>query len=254
MGTCFLHGNGGGAALNFKVVGGTTKPGSPAANTIWVNTETAVTSWCISPAAPSSPTAGMVWLMNDTRSAISLNALKKNSIMIWPLSAKQYTGSAWVDKSSMIYQGSAWKDFIDWSKFIVKDGISNLDVHAIGKKWDSSFSETTFTVTQGDGYIQFSHTSSSTGMVYWGPFDLTDAETLTIEGSFSGTCLSKYPTYYNLSVWSSIGTYVPTNRVKYKQLTATGASVDVTSLTGTYYVGYSVRDSGTEKVTNFFIE
>lgn len=251
MGTCFLHGNGGGAALNFKVVGGTTQPASPKENTIWVNTETAVTGWCISPAAPLSPAAGMVWIMNDTRSAISLNALKKNSIMIWPLSAKQYTGSAWVDKSSMIYQGSAWKDFVNWSKYIVNAGTYKLAMKAEGRAWDSSWSANTFTVTQNASSITFKHTSG-TGMVYWGPFDLTNASTLTIQGDFGGRN-SNRNTYYQLSVWSAIGTYVPTNRVAVKQLGDTGASVDVSSLSGSYYVGYTVADSGTEIVTNFFI-
>lgn len=47
MGECILHGNGGGggASLNFKVVGGTSAPSSPTANTIWVNTDTAITGW-----------------------------------------------------------------------------------------------------------------------------------------------------------------------------------------------------------------
>lgn len=252
MGECFLHGNGGaGVPLNFSVVGGTTKPVSPSTNTIWVNTSTAITGWCISPAAPSSPAAGMVWIVDDTRSAISLNALKKNSIMISPLSAKQYVSGAWVDKAAQIYQGSAWNDFVNWNLYVVKDGTYQVTMKAEGRPWDPSFSANTFTVTQNASAITFNHTAG-TGMVYWGPFDLTHASTLTIQGDFSGKN-SAYPDYCNLSVWSSIGTYVPTNRVAYKQLGNTGASVDVSSLSGNYYVGYSVRDSGTEIVTNFFV-
>ena len=53
MGTCFLYGNGGGSDLNFKVVGGTTKPSSPSANTIWVNTDTEITGWSLSSSDPS---------------------------------------------------------------------------------------------------------------------------------------------------------------------------------------------------------
>lgn len=41
----FKHGAGGGASLNFKVVGGTTEPVSPKENTIWVNTDQKITSW-----------------------------------------------------------------------------------------------------------------------------------------------------------------------------------------------------------------
>lgn len=38
MGQAFLHGNGGGTSLNFKVVGGTTQPTDPKENTIWCKT------------------------------------------------------------------------------------------------------------------------------------------------------------------------------------------------------------------------
>lgn len=44
--------NTGGAGLNFKVVGGTTQPSSPKENTIWVNTDTPITSWDFSSEAP----------------------------------------------------------------------------------------------------------------------------------------------------------------------------------------------------------
>lgn len=40
------------AVLNFKVIGGTTRPTSPANNTIWVNTSTTITSWDFSSSQP----------------------------------------------------------------------------------------------------------------------------------------------------------------------------------------------------------
>lgn len=42
----------GGAGLNFKVVGGTTNPGNPKENTIWVKTDTRITGWDFSHSAP----------------------------------------------------------------------------------------------------------------------------------------------------------------------------------------------------------
>ena len=44
---------GGGENLNFKVVGGTTEPSNPKENTIWVNTDTAITSWDFSATEPN---------------------------------------------------------------------------------------------------------------------------------------------------------------------------------------------------------
>lgn len=53
MGTALITRRGGGAALNFKVVGGTTEPLNPAENTIWVNTDTEITAWAFSADDPS---------------------------------------------------------------------------------------------------------------------------------------------------------------------------------------------------------
>ena len=51
----FKHGAGGGASLNFKVVGGTAAPASPKENTVWVNTSTAITGWAFCMEEPETP-------------------------------------------------------------------------------------------------------------------------------------------------------------------------------------------------------
>ena len=102
---------GGGAPLNFKVVGGTSAPASPKENTIWFNTSTAITSWAFSATEPETPAAGMVWISTGMTSTAPFNALKKNNITVHPISAKQYVSGAWVDKAAKSYQNGAW---VDW--------------------------------------------------------------------------------------------------------------------------------------------
>ena len=110
--------------LNFTVVGGTSQPISPNENTIWVNTSTTISSWVFSATQPSNPSNGMVWISTGTSSAIEFNALKNNGIQVYPISAKQYISSTWVDKNAMSYIGGAWKswlevidfDFTNWTK------------------------------------------------------------------------------------------------------------------------------------------
>lgn len=106
---------GGGASLNFKVVGGTSAPASQKENTIWVNTSTAITSWVFSATQPTG-SSGMVWFTTGTSSIVAFNALKKNSIMVYPLSAKQYVSGAWKDVNAKSYQNGAW---VDWLKVVV---------------------------------------------------------------------------------------------------------------------------------------
>ena len=100
---------GGGASLNFKVVGN-PQPASAKENTIWVDANE-ITSYIFSVIEPESPAPNMVWFSTSTESSIAFSVTKKNPIMIYPLSAKQYVGGAWVDKPAKSWQNGAW---VDW--------------------------------------------------------------------------------------------------------------------------------------------
>lgn len=54
---------------------------------------------------------GLVWITTDVSSLVAFNATKKNTIMVYPLFAKQYVNGAWVDKTAKSYQGGAW---VEW--------------------------------------------------------------------------------------------------------------------------------------------
>ena len=116
----FKSGVSGGVPLNFKVVGGTSAPSSPKENTIWVNTDAGITSWAFSAAQPETATAGMVWIYTGTSTPAEFNSLKKNSIVVCPVSAKQYISGAWVYKTAKIYQNGAW---VDWAKWLYNNGV-----------------------------------------------------------------------------------------------------------------------------------
>lgn len=106
-------GGGGGAALNFKVIGN-PQPETPPENTIWVNTDTKITGYVFAAAAPSNPVEGMVWILTGVSSPVEFNPLKKNIIMVYPMSAQQYVGGAWVDKTAKTWKGNAWTDWATW--------------------------------------------------------------------------------------------------------------------------------------------
>lgn len=102
---------GGGGGLNFNIVGSTTAPSSPKENMIWVNTEIPITSWSFSATEPSSPSEGMVWFHLALSSPVAFNASKKNTVMLYPVSASIYVAGSWVSKNVKSYQGDAW---VDW--------------------------------------------------------------------------------------------------------------------------------------------
>ena len=98
-------------SLRFEVVGN-PQPENPKANTIWVDTDVEITGWDFSAAEPANPVEGMVWFSVGTASTVAFNALKENSVMVYPLSAKQYVGGAWVDKTAKSYRNGAWVDWV----------------------------------------------------------------------------------------------------------------------------------------------
>lgn len=100
-------GGGGGGGLNFKVVGN-PQPSNPKENVIWVNTDVKITSYDFNAIEPETPVQGMVWISVGTSSTIAFNALKKNSLKVYPISAKQYISGAWVDKEAKSYQNGEW--------------------------------------------------------------------------------------------------------------------------------------------------
>lgn len=107
---------GGGAGLNFKVVGN-PQPSNPVENTVWIDTDTPITSYIFSAAQPTGE-EGMVWIATGTTGTIEFNALKKNDITVQILSASQYVGGAWVSKTAKIYQGGAWVELWNGELFV----------------------------------------------------------------------------------------------------------------------------------------
>lgn len=118
---------GGGGGLNFKVIGGTTAPSNPKENMIWVNTSTTITSYVFSATQPTG-SAGMVWISTGTSSTVAFNALKKNCIQVYPISAKQYVSGKWVDKTAKSYQGNKWVDW--WNGDIYVNGVFAVPFNA----------------------------------------------------------------------------------------------------------------------------
>lgn len=109
-------------ALNFNVIGGTSAPSSPSANTIWVNTSTTITSWIFSSTQPTGA-EGKVWISVGVSSSTEFNALKTNAIQVYPGFVKQYVSGVWVAKTAKIYQSSAWKTITSRVDYISNGGI-----------------------------------------------------------------------------------------------------------------------------------
>lgn len=103
-------GGSGGGGLTLKVVGGTTKPANPRANTIWITTTTAITGYVLSPTQPETGTEGLVWIKTaDT--GVEINVGRKNAVLLHLAGGMLYTGGKWASVDAWAYINNAWKQF-----------------------------------------------------------------------------------------------------------------------------------------------
>lgn len=241
---------GGAPALNFKVVGGTAAPNNPKENTIWVNTGEKITGWALSFGAPAEPYEGMVWIVTGTRGRNVFNALKKNTLAISPMAAKQYVNGALQAREAQIYIDGEWRDFV---QYLVKAGVPIFPLELMGKSYNSSYQGewTSANSTPGDGFITVAGASFGSGIAYVEDVDLTAFTTLTIDGSFkrSGSMVK-------LIVWDKLGTYIMDNVVRSVELPAGAGkvSLDVSGLTGLHIVGISSVAMDEQQIANFWLE
>ena len=147
-------GGGGGTALNFSVVGN-PQPTTAKENTIWIDTDVKISSWIFIATEPTNPTDGMVWISTGASSTVEFNALKKNGIQVYPMSAKQYVSGAWVDKEAKSYQNGAWVDW--WNGELYKNG--DAYTHVTGG-W-SNFTTDYGSLTFSNEYMQWLQNTSS---------------------------------------------------------------------------------------------
>lgn len=127
--------SGGGTGLNFKVIAYATEEAllaaAPAENTIGVITAAPITGWTFSHDEPAEAEEGMVWICvarYAEESSTPFNALKKNCIMMYPVSAQQYLNGEWCDTDTRIFQNGIWSSFSTEVLYLLKDGNQYIDI------------------------------------------------------------------------------------------------------------------------------
>lgn len=252
---------------NFKIVGGTTQPTSPSENTIWINTNVAIGEWQFNGSKPtkrsdgSTLVAGDIYINITNTSTIKFNAFKKNGIILALFTAYQYDGSDWAGKTSSIYMNGAWvpllSDILNPSQGVdVTGGMSKIS----GKTGMVSKTSTGYRVTQD---------VSSGDVVSFGLYtnykiDVTNISTLTFTfsnnvkfGSSDITgfyLLDDIPTSTSVvTSYAALASFLSHN----EQLTTVGKntiSLDVSSLTGSYYIYFRAYVTAKQDLNNAYLE
>lgn len=172
-------------SLSFAVVGN-PQPENPKENTIWVDTDVEITGWDFSAAEPANPAEGMVWFSTGTASSVAFNALKENSVMVYPLSAKQYSGGAWVSRTARSRMDDQWVDWFVWNGQLYQNGneFTNETGGWYAANEGSLVSSTIASVARNEDNMVLTVTGGrkSAMLASRKPIDLTDFDLVTFEG------------------------------------------------------------------------
>lgn len=107
----------GGSSLSFTVVGGTTRPSSPAENTIWVDTDETITGVTMSAVSPSALADGEVWIRLMDSGSASVSVISGASIIVKAGTVVQNVSGVLVGRNAQIYQDGAWADMVGWAYY-----------------------------------------------------------------------------------------------------------------------------------------
>lgn len=238
-GTGNIGGSSGG--LNFKVVAYATEgallAAAPKENTIGVVTETAVPKWGFYASEPEAPAEGEIFLTVATESAGSFNALKKNTLTVYPTLCQQYVSGEWVRKAAYIYKGGAWVQFSTlWNGELFEQGNVHADIIGGWAYTNKSNSEVIMANTDTDTIIECTNASgdSSTRKFYsLGTFDFTEWNTLT---AVMDHCVFNENIRFGVStIKAAVEGSGSWPKIIYLKATGT-YNIDVSTLSGSYYI------------------
>ena len=233
---------GGSGGLNFKIVSYATKSellaDTPKENTIGVITSIPIKGYHFGTEEPSPAAAGMVWITTGTISTTAFNALKKNAIQVYPISAKQYISGSWVDVTALSYQGGEW---VEWKTYLY-----NAGAFARGQSLVNGSTGTSgirYTENEDSINIVASNYEGYTYRYFEKPVDLTYKSVVKMTLHSNAAYTERGTGSYNIgaSIWADSDTkddWTSPN-TKLKSLAANRdyeVSVDVSALSGEYYI------------------
>ena len=227
----------GGAILNFKIVGGTTVPSNPSENTIWINTSTPIADWYLQNTEPTA-IEGRVWIVIGTSSVTPFNALKKNGLYVYPLTAKQYVSGAWVSKPISIYRGGVWDNVLS-ELYLYKAGDEYVSITG---GWEEGSVKNGSLTKNTTNLTLFSDANSAYAIAITNKkISISGAKTVTINAITANTNSYSPRHYYGLSTSNLITSN--DEAVAYKEVTEAGqVTLDISNVAaGEYYIYLMTR-------------
>lgn len=246
---------GGGNPLNFKVVGN-PQPTNPKLNTIWLNTDVKITGYHFASEQPEEMAKGEVWISTGTASQVAFNVLKKGTVMVYPLDAKQMLEDGTLaDVTAKSWQNGEWVDWWDGHLYyqgnMYTEYTGGWEGKALYRSSDTTWDPLAPVISNSDGvmHVYFDYGSNiwTTGAVLTSKdIDLTGYSKITLSGYtlYHPDGLQKFGAYLVILPYSATHYYddalakvaFPTSQDKIE--------LDISSITGTYRVGIGFARGG----------
>lgn len=218
--------------------------GSVKENTIWVDTNTKITSHAFSATEPTNPVEGMVWFKTGASGSVVFNALKKNIIEVCVTGCQQYVSGAWASKTSQAYIGGKWRDFY---VFLYNKGDF---CESVTGGWESKSGKISLdtakapTITKNEDSVTIAITGYGEG--YYKPvnkIDLTNVSKLVWDADVTVSYKVRLRVFASsLTTEAAELSYSSTTSKKIHEL-------DVSSLSGEYYVAICIATGNSGKST-----
>lgn len=254
MGACFLHGNGGSSGdIKLTVFNGTTAPANPQDNYVWIKTTASLDDLlvCGKTWSPSNR-AGRIWLQYEDVASTSYQWLLKKAANVFvsiPLCGCAIAnGTTWTKLDAYLYYSGEWHQFSSTQYTIFNAGDAadySGGWKAYAYKSQSSGSTPkapTFSIGSTFNIDLYGQYTYNMGTVFSeAAIDLTKYSTLEIEiastqtggedGGFScGVCAAKQNNWTPVATATNVG--------------AGTHSIDISSLSGNYYLSLSLGGVG----------
>lgn len=207
-------------------------------NDIAVITSTDISCWKICTTTPTEPTEGLLWIKSSNAGTVGLNALKKNAINVYLLSAHQYANGKWKNVTAYIGVSNAWVQFSTGGRiYLYKAGWSESETKAkwtTSTRWKFINAVTPTMEVYGDrlrAYISDTEMNYESGILETKDgVDCTTVNTLTFD--VKTVSISGSDGFIRLGITNNLtGTVTPLAQVN----ASVGVhSIDISSLTGVH--------------------
>jgi hypothetical protein len=240
-----INRSGGGGGLAIKVMGGSTQPTSAPEKTIWVNTSTAITSYVFSSDEPTTPAAGMVWIKTGTTSPVAFNAVKNNVVMIYPSQCKQYENGAWAAKEAKSYLNGVWVTWVVTTYWFTA-GTGPTDTWNRYATGDGAASVSTTRMQLFNEYNTSALISSTAAI------DFTLFSRLHIDAEADGSSNGTFGLASSIPSGSTSVTFA--NSVYQSSRTRAVWELDISDMSGSYYIALRASGAGSVFVYNIYAD